>query len=142
MTSFIKVNFLELAPAKDGKNEKTISTRAGFQSPPFGHPSLHQLARSQRKRLPMNPTLTTLVLISFLPLPSFSYSTFPSAACLRSCSSCKQMYGGNFKGHLCARSCFQSIGSSWRPVCTDLPSISGFLDMSSLATFRWSDDEI
>ena len=97
---------------------------------------------SSSASFPMNPTLTTMVLITFLPLLSFSYSTFPSAACLRSCSTCKQMYGGNFKGHLCARSCLQSMGSSWRPVCTDLPSITSFLDLSSLATFRWADDEI
>ena len=99
-------------------------------------------ARNQPKRFPMKTTLTTMMLITIIPLPSFSYSTFPSAACLRSCSTCKQMYGGNFKGHLCARSCLQSMGSSWRPVCTDLPSITSFLDLSSLATFRWADDEI
>merc|ERR1712130_68640 len=74
-------------------------------------------------------------------LPSFSYSTFPSAACLRSCTTCKQMYGGNFKGHSCAMGCIESRGSSWRPVCTDLPSIRSFLDLSSLASFRWSDED-
>ena len=83
---------------------------------------------------------TTMVLITFLPLPSLSHSTFPSAACLRSCSTCKQMYGGNFRGHLCATGCLESRGSSWRPVCTDLPSIRSFLDLSSLTNFRWSDE--
>merc|ERR1712130_513552 len=91
--------------------------------------------------IPMKTTLTTMVLITLLPLPSFSYSTFPSAACLRSCTTCKQMYGGNFKGHLCAMGCIESRGSSWRPVCTDLPSIRSFLDLSSLASFRWSDED-
>ena len=138
MTSFIKVNFLEIAALKAGESEKPSVRVQDFKVQPFRYSSLHQLA----KNLPMKPTLTTMLLITIIPLPSFSYSAFPSAACLRSCSTCKQMYGGNFKGHLCARSCLQSMGSSWRPVCTDLPSITSFLDLSSLATFRWADDEI
>merc|ERR1711890_227421 len=28
-----------------------------------------------------------------------------------------------------------------RPVCTDLPSIKNFLDLSSLADYRWSDED-
>merc|ERR1711971_845893 len=93
----------------------------------------------------ISPTMTrtaiiTLVLATFLPLPSLSsISASPTAVCLRSCHHCKQMYGHHFSGHLCARSCLEHRGSS-RPVCTALPSIKRFLDLSSLADYRWSDD--
>jgi hypothetical protein len=48
------------------------------------------------------------------------------------------MYGHHFSGHLCARSCLGRRGSA-KPVCTDLPSIRGFLDLSSLADYAWAD---
>ena len=88
------------------------------------------------------PSLTTkplllllAVLLLLLPPPSQSS---PVSSCLRSCHHCKQMYGHHFSGHLCARSCLSRRGQA-RPICTSLPSIKSFLDLSSIADYDWAD---
>ena len=48
-------------------------------------------------------------------------------SCLQDCQMCQVMYGENFIGHCCAKTCLKTLGAI-KPDCTDLTSIAPCLD--------------
>ena len=89
---------------------------------------------------PSNFSLASLLLISILLLSFISSSLCrsPHSSCLRSCHHCKEMYGHNFSGHRCAKTCIRRKGN-FKAVCTDLHSIRPFLDLASLVDYDWAE---
>ena len=89
---------------------------------------------------PSIPSLASLLLITILllSLVSSSLCRSPYSSCLRSCHHCKEMYGHNFSGHLCAKTCLRRKGN-FKAVCTDLHSIKSFFDLASLVDYDWAE---
>ena len=89
---------------------------------------------------PSSSSLASLLLITVLLLSfvSTSLCRSPYSSCLRSCHHCKEMYGRNFSGHRCARTCIKRKGN-FKAVCTDLHSIKNFLDLASLVDYDWAE---
>merc|ERR1712117_7368 len=89
---------------------------------------------------PSSSSLASLLLITILLLSFVSTSLCRSqySSCFRSCHHCKEMYGRNFSGHRCAKTCIKRKGN-FKAVCTDLHSIKNFLDLANLVDYDWAE---
>merc|ERR1712083_62431 len=96
------------------------------------------LATSEMAHSLQWPRALQMVILVVFCLAGSNQARSPYSACLRSCHHCKQLYGHNFAGHLCARTCLRRQGE-WEAVCTDLHSIRPFLDLSKLVDYDWAD---
>merc|ERR1712013_220801 len=93
-------------------------------------------AQSPSSQSFMKSVLFITILLISLVSPSLSRS--PYSSCFRSCHHCKEMYGRNFSGHRCAKTCISREGN-FQAVCTDLHSIKNFLDLVSLVDYDWAE---
>ena len=85
---------------------------------------------SYRKGVNTLPLLkmTKVTLLLILLLPNVNTKVTKEHICVKNCGQCKEMFGDNFNGRLCAEFCLQTEGSMIPDCGIDDPLVTFFLE--------------